>query len=168
MIGETNLLFRIPHSPFRIPRGKAMRIKTQFVLNTLLFGIILVFMTVSAIITNQQVETTREQESIAANIAQGASDLSYLANDYLIYRESQQLSRWQSRFVSFSALTSSLNVARPDQQVLVRNIQTNQKRLKEVFDSTVSAAGGSSANQKIGLDPAEPTPKQSMQPFFRI
>jgi PAS domain S-box-containing protein len=130
-----------------------MKIKTQFIITTLLFGIILVFMAVSAIITNRQQEKVREQEKVAASIALGASELSYLANDYLIYRESQQLSRWQSRFASFSSLAASLNVDRPEQQALVRNIQINQRRLKEVLDSTVSAAGVSSANQKAGIDP---------------
>jgi PAS domain S-box-containing protein len=130
-----------------------MKIKTQFIITMLLFGIILVFMAVSAIITNRQQEKVSEQEKVAASIALGASELSYLANDYLIYRESQQLSRWQSRFASFSSLVASLNVDRPEQQALVRNIQINQQRLKEVFDSTVSAVGVSSANQKAGFDP---------------
>jgi len=131
-----------------------MRIRTQFIITMLLFGIILVFMAASAIITKQQMDTAREQEWIAANIAQGASELSYLANDYLIYRESQQLNRWHSKFASFSKQVASLDMANPEQQVLVRNIQVNQQRLKEVFDSTSSAVGGLSGNHKAGLDPA--------------
>ena len=75
-----------------------MRIRTQFIITMLLFGIILVVMAASAIITNRQIEKASQQEEIASSIAQGASELSYLANDYLIYRESQQLKRWQSRF----------------------------------------------------------------------
>ena len=92
----------------------------------LLFGIILVVIAASAIITNQQVEKASEQEKIASSIAQGASELSYLSNDYLIYRESQQLERWQSRFASFSSEVASLQVDNPEQQALVRNIQANQ------------------------------------------
>ena len=80
-----------------------MRIRTQFIITMLLFGIILVIIAASAIITHQQLEKASQQENLAANIAQGASELSYLSNDYLIYRESQQLKRWQSRFASFSA-----------------------------------------------------------------
>src|SRR5512147_2694186 len=129
-----------------------MRIRTQFILTLLLFGIILVVIAASAVITHQRMEKTKEQEDLASHIAQGASDLSYLANDYLIYRENQQLRRWQSRFESFSRQVASLNMDRPDQQALVRNIQANQQRLKEVFDSAVSAVGSSSQNQR-GLDP---------------
>src|SRR5512133_3278375 len=98
-----------------------MRIRTQFVTTMLLFGVVLVVVSASAIITNQQVGEATEQEKIANSIAQGASELSYLSNDYLIYRESQQLSRWQSRFASFSADVAALRVANPEQQVLVRN-----------------------------------------------
>ena len=107
-----------------------MRIRTQFVITMLLFGIILVVIAVSAIITRQKIEKTSEQEKIASSIAQGAGELSYLSNDYLIYRESQQLSRWQSRFASFSSQVARLSVDKPEQQVLVRNIKANEQRLK--------------------------------------
>ena len=129
-----------------------MRIRTQFIITMLLFGIILVVIAASAIITNQKLEKTSQQEKLAANIAQGASELSYLSNDYLIYRESQQLSRWQSRFASFSNQVASLNVDKPEQQVLVRNIQANEQRLKQVFDSVASAVGGPSQNRSTALD----------------
>ncbi|MBI4765086.1 MAG: HAMP domain-containing protein [Deltaproteobacteria bacterium] len=131
-----------------------MKIRTQFIITMLLFGMILVIIAVSAINTSLQVEKASRQERIAAGIAQGASELSYLANDYLIYRESQQLSRWQSRFASFSNSVASLNLDKPEQQALVRNIQANKTRLKEVFDSAVSAVVNSPGNQKAVLDPA--------------
>ena len=131
-----------------------MRIRTQFIITMILFGIILVIVAASAIIMHQQVEKTSQQERIAGDIAQGASELSYLANDYLIYRESQQLKRWQSRFASLSNQVSSLNVDKPEHQALVRNIKANQQRLKDVFDSTVSAVRSLSPNQNATLDPA--------------
>jgi len=129
-----------------------MRIRTQFIITILLFGIILVVIAASAIITHQKLEKASQQENLAANIAQGASELSYLSNDYLIYRESQQLSRWQLRFASFSNEVTSLNVEKPEQQVLIRNIRANEQRLKQVFDSVVSAIGGPSQNRSTALD----------------
>jgi len=80
-----------------------MKLRTQFFITMLLFSIILVVLAASAIITTQQVEKAAQQERLASKIAQEASELSYLSNDYLIYRESQQLKRWQSRFNAFSA-----------------------------------------------------------------
>ncbi len=129
-----------------------MRIRTQFIITMLLFGIILVVLAASAIITQQKLEKTSQQEDLAANIAQGASELSYLSNDYLIYRESQQLKRWQSRFASFSNQVARLSVDKPEQQLLVRNIQANEQRMKQVFDSVASAVGGPSQNRSTTLD----------------
>ena len=131
-----------------------MKLRTQFFITMLLFSIILVVIAASAIITNQQLEKAGQQERIAANIAQGAVELIYLSNDYLIYRESQQLKRWQSRFASFSEEVAGLNVDKPEQQALVRNIRGNQNRFKEVFDSVASAPGRPSQSQSVALDPA--------------
>ncbi len=131
-----------------------MRLRTQFIITMLLFGIILVVIAASAIITDRQVEKVGRQERIAAQIAQGASELSYLANDYLIYRESQQLKRWQSRFASFSAEVAALRVDRPEQRALVADIQANKNRFKEVFDSAASALESPYRNLSASLDPA--------------
>jgi PAS domain S-box-containing protein len=131
-----------------------MRIKTQFLITMFLFGLILVVMAVSAVITSQQMRKASAQEKIASDIAQGANELSYLANDYLIYRESQQLSRWQSRFTSFSTEVAGLDVDKSDQQALVRNIQANTRRLREVFDSVATAVGNSPKTGEGALDSA--------------
>jgi len=129
-----------------------MKIRTEFIIIMLLFGIILVVIAASAIITHQKLLKTSQQENLAAIIAQGASELSYLSNDYLIYRENQQLSRWQSRFASFSNQVANLNVDKAEQQVLARNIKANEQRLKQVFDSVASAVGGPSQNRRTALD----------------
>ena len=86
----------------------------------------------------------RARELIADDLVQGANELGYLANDYLVYRESQQLKRWQSRFASFSHQVVNFDADDPEQQALIRSIQSNQMRLKEVFDSTVSGSLGRS------------------------
>ena len=129
-----------------------MKIRTQFIITMFLFAVILIVIAASAIVTHQQVEKANEQERIASSIAQGASELSYLSNDYLIYRESQQLSRWQSRFASFSSEVARLRAEKPEQQALIRNIQANEQRLKQVFDSVASAAGGPSQKRSTVLE----------------
>ncbi|MGE5838515.1 MAG: ATP-binding protein [Deltaproteobacteria bacterium] len=131
-----------------------MKIKTQFILTMLLFGATLVIIAASAVIMDLAMKDTLEQEGISRNITQGAGELGYLAQDYLIYSESQQLKRWQSRFTSFSEQVGKLKVDAPAQRALVQNIQANQRRLKEVFDSVVSALGNSSTTKKATLDSA--------------
>jgi PAS domain S-box-containing protein len=75
----------------------------------------------------------------AIQLEREAYELGYLSNDYLLYRESQQASRWESKFASFSNNLSNLKVGTREQQVLVDNIKTNQQRLKAVLDELKAA-----------------------------
>ncbi len=118
-----------------------MSIRTQFVITMLLFGSMLVVIAVSAITINGEAVSAGHQEQQADQIAQGAGDLSYLSNDYLIYREGQQLRRWQDRYAAVAAQVAGLNVTDPAQEALARNVAADAKRMKEVFDSIETAAG---------------------------
>ena len=129
-----------------------MRLRTQFILTMVFFGLVLGSISISAMVTSRQVAEANAQANTAGRIAQGASELSYLASDYVIYRESQQLARWQTRFASFSADVAGLRVDKPEQQGLVRNIQANTQRLKDVFDSVASARVSPSLNEEGTAD----------------
>lgn len=131
-----------------------MRIRTQFILSMLLFGLVLVAVLAAAMLTNRQTERVGEQERRAQAIALGAGELNYLANDYLIYQEEQQLERWRARLDRFSIEVSGLRANRRDQQALVADIQADTQRLAAVFDSVVSGV-------QAGLDGGE-TPALAM------
>jgi signal transduction histidine kinase len=131
-----------------------MRIRTQCIITMLLFGVISAMIAASAVVTNQKTKKTNEQDRIASSIAQGASELGYLANDYLIYRETRQLKQWQSKFESFSRQVDALDVATPEQQNLARNLKANQRRLKEVFDSIVFSPESPNTFPHAGFNPA--------------
>jgi PAS domain S-box-containing protein len=105
-----------------------------------LFAGILVVVTVSAIMTNQKVGQASRQERIAAGIARGASELGHLSNDYLIYRESQQLTRWQSGFTAFSGQVAVLQAETPEQQALVTSIRASKDRMKTVFENAAATS----------------------------
>lgn len=128
-----------------------MGIRTQFIVTVLLFGAVLLGIAASVIATNYQVARISQQEKIADSIARGASELSYLASDYVIYRESQQFDRWQARYEYFSADVENLTVFTPQQQSLTSNIQDNTERMKEVFDSVVGAIDGLPPGQEDTL-----------------
>ncbi len=130
-----------------------MRVRTQFVASMLLFAAVLAVIAASAFITHRQVGKATEQEMLADSIGQGASELGYLAGDYLIHRESQQLERWKTRFSSFSRDLARLEADDPAQQALVRNLQSNAERLRAVFDSVASAVGGVSPEPEGPFDP---------------
>lgn len=129
-----------------------MRIKTQFVLTMFLFGLVLVAVFISAVITNHMVDNAYKQHQITDNIVKGAGELSYLSNDYVIYREDQQMERWYARFELFTDEVSKLQTDKPDQQVLVSNIKENTQRLKNVFDGVVSDIGNLSSNIDMNLE----------------
>ncbi|MBI2869539.1 MAG: PAS domain-containing protein [Chloroflexi bacterium] len=130
-----------------------MRIRTQFVITMLLFGAVLAAVAASAVVTSRMVESAREQGNLADSVAQGASELSYLANDYLIHREDRQLNRWQARFDTFSGAVARLEEKNPAQQGLVRSIRANTTRLEDVFKSIVAAIGSDSPGPGGTLDP---------------
>jgi len=104
-------------------------------LSLLVFGVILVLVLASLTFSGWQVEKSTRQEKIAAEIAQGANELRYLAEDYLINGERRQLERWQSRFAGLTEKVAALIPEGGEQQEIVRNIQEHQRRLKEVFDT---------------------------------
>lgn len=121
-----------------------MRIRTQFIITMVLFGIVLITISTSMIIMNLEVKKIQERANIVSNIIIGASELSYLTNDYLIYKETQQLTRWQTRFDSFYNDISSLKLDNADQQAIVNILESDAQRLKDVFESTVSVISSSS------------------------
>ncbi len=126
-----------------------MRIKTQLMITAAVFGMILIVIAAVTIMADQHGMRASEQEEIAVSITQEASELGYLANDYVIYRETQQLERWQTKFASFSNDVSRLDVEDPEQQTIVNNIKIDQQRMKDVFDSIVSATVTSPENQSL-------------------
>jgi PAS domain S-box-containing protein len=120
-----------------------MRLSTQFRITLVFFTALLIVISASALITSSQISRTRAQESLANSIVQGASELGYYAGDYVIYRQSSQLDRWQTRYNSFSADVANLEVNTPQEQALVQSIEQTEQNMKQVFDSIVTSVGTS-------------------------
>lgn len=120
-----------------------MKLRTQLIIAMVFFAVALAIISASVISTNQQVDRLSRQEELAKNIELEVGELGYLSNDYLLYRERQQIDRWESKYSSISSSISNLTVDQPNQQVLVNNIKSNGQRLKEIFDDIVSNAESS-------------------------
>ena len=84
-----------------------MKIKTRLTLSVAIFAIALLIIVGSVIVTNQQVDRLNNQEELAKTIEIEANELGYLSSDYILYRESQQAERWESKY---SALASDLRI----------------------------------------------------------
>ncbi len=126
-----------------------MKIRTQLIITAAVFGAIIMVIAAATISADMQGAKASDQEKIAINITQGASELGYLANDYVIYHESQQMDRWQSKYQSFSGNVSQLNVDDLEQQAIVNDIQVDQLRMKDVFDSIASSMANSTSDQTL-------------------
>jgi PAS domain S-box-containing protein len=132
-----------------------MKIRTQFIVNIIVLGSILLFVAAAVVVTNQWVENTHQQQELAAQIEREAYELGYLANDYLLYGESQQASRWETKFASFSDHLSNLQVDTLEQQALRASIRNNQQRLNAVFQEI-----------KAGIESAPQTPDAGVEDKF--
>ncbi len=130
-----------------------MRIRTSLIISMVFFAAAMLVISAFVISTNQQIVQLHEQEAAAKNVELKVSELGYLSNDYILYRESQQVDRWESKYSSIYADLSNLTVTRPDQQVLVDNIKANGRRLREIFYEVVSSSGDSSEVQPSAVDP---------------
>lgn len=131
-----------------------MKIRTQLIISMVFFAVALAIISSSVITTNQQVERLNKQEELAKNIELEVGELSYLSNDYLLYHETQQIDRWESKYSSFSSDASNLTVDGSDQQVLVNNIKANGQRLKEIFSDVVSRVESAPPLQQSTVGPA--------------
>ncbi len=131
-----------------------MNIRTQLIVSIAFFTIALLVISASVITTNQNVALLNAQEELAKSIELKANELGYLTNDYLLYQESQQVSRWESKYASINDDLGNLTVDASDQQVLVNNIKSSQQRLREVFADIVAHADAASGTQNSSIDPA--------------
>ncbi len=130
-----------------------MKIRTQLIISMIFFAVTLAIISASVISTNQQADRLSQQEELAKNTELQVGELGYLTNDYLLYRESQQIYRWESKYSSILDDVSNLTVDQPDQQVLVNNIKANGQRLKEIFDDVASNSESSQEVQPGAVNP---------------
>lgn len=128
-----------------------MRIKTQFLLTIIIFGVVLLVIAASIVQADRQITRLDEQEQTVDGVARGASELGYLANDYILYREPQQRERWETRWAEVSTEASGFAPATPEERAVTRSILQDIQHLKEAFGEVVTAAGGRSGTLASAL-----------------
>jgi|GEM_PF-381208 len=111
-----------------------MKIRTQFIFTMALFGIMLLAAAAVVFVTGRRVAHLNGQIGIVHRIERGTSDLSYLSNDYLLFHESQQRTRWQTKFASFSADLALLDPDGLEERAITDNIRGSRQRLLAVFE----------------------------------
>ncbi len=124
-----------------------MRIRTLFLTTLTIACAILAVMSVSVALTEREVAALNQQVQVADDIERGAGDLSYLASQYLLYRQDQGRTLWWARFTSFSDDVSHLSPADAEGATLAASIRANREQLQTVFSEVSLAVQARSAGQ---------------------
>jgi PAS domain S-box-containing protein len=130
-----------------------MKIRSQFIISLIVFGVILIVTVASVILTSQQTAYLSAQKEQAVTIQQGASNLNYLSNYYFLYQEDLKLDQWRSAFNSLSDDVSNLKLNNPAQQTLVNNLDGDLQNLHSVFETVVSYLQNAPRNVSVRIDP---------------
>jgi signal transduction histidine kinase/HAMP domain-containing protein len=116
-----------------------MKIRTQYIISIVLFAAVLVTLATSLfIISGRQARYNRQQE-IVNGIERSARELSYFADSYLLYGESQQRTRWESTWDVISRDLSRLEATGAEEQAVIDSIRPNLANLKSVFAEVAAA-----------------------------
>jgi PAS domain S-box-containing protein len=123
-----------------------VKIRTMFLLNMTLFGIILVIVCLSVLFTGTRVEYLRDQEDSAHTIERSANDLVFLSHEYILYREDQLYRRWNMKFTSILDELSGLKPDTAPERAAAENIREGCRRIRTVFEDMVTAGKPGSSN----------------------
>ena len=93
-----------------------------------------------------------DQRDIAVSVERRANDLSYLSNNYLLYQEPLQASRWVSALASLSRDVGRFSLDPAEEQVVLAGMVQKIERLDLVFHQVMSSAGAASGGQVPDYD----------------
>jgi PAS domain S-box-containing protein len=110
-----------------------LKLKNQFLLNLLVFGIIFAIIGGSLVNTQQEISQLNDQENAAKKVQVGITDLNYLSNNYYLYRGESQVISWQARFSTIYGELANIYPASQKQQVLLDNVRVDLQRLNDTF-----------------------------------
>ena len=126
-----------------------MKIKQQFLISIVTFGIMLSIIAASVILTEQQIAQLNNQAKIARDIQTGASTVNYISDNYFLYQDNSSLVQMQSELSKLSNELSSLNYTNPQGQTLINSVKTDIQRINTVFAGVVSFLENAPRNDRV-------------------
>jgi len=130
-----------------------VKIRTQFIISTAIFGLVILLVAASVIVTNQQLAQINRQQQISGNIERGGDELNILSSQYFLYQQTQQLTLWQSNSASILGNISNLNPTNSEQKTLVNNLRDDLGQLNSSFTNLVSYLEVSPRNESVRVVP---------------
>ncbi len=131
-----------------------MKIKNQFLISIIIFGIILTVIASSVILSEQQTAQLNSQAVIARDVQTGASNANYISNNYFLYQDNSSINLMQSELLALSNELSKLNNTSPQEQTLVNNVDTDIQHLTTVFTGVASFLQNAPRNVSVRVLPA--------------
>ncbi len=129
-----------------------MRIRTQFIVASLIFAAILAVLGFSILFGGLAIQTAVAQGRNAVSIDTEISELDYLTNDYLLYHEPQLLARWQSKYADLESGLAVLTSEIAGERAIIETLQASLADTKSVFDEARATLEALPAGQSA--DPA--------------
>ena len=126
-----------------------MKLKSQLIISIAIFGIILLIISTSVIITNQQALQITNKQQTAGQIQTGASNLAYISNDYFLYQDNAQVNQWQTQYSAMSTDLSKINSANPEQATLINNVETDLQLVGAGFNNSVTLVESTPQNGQV-------------------
>jgi PAS domain S-box-containing protein len=115
-----------------------MKLRSQLIISMIVFGVIVIFVSASIALTNQQIEQINKDAQITGKIQNGASNLAYLSNDYFQNGKSPQVMTWQNQVSNLTKNLSELVAINPELTILINNIKDDLLRLEAIFNNSVA------------------------------
>ncbi len=115
-----------------------MRIRSQFIIIMAIFGLVILIIAASGIMTNLQLVEIENQQQISGNIESGSDKLNTLTSQYFLYQQPEQLTSWNLSSASILGNLSNLNPSNLEQKILVNKINDDLDQLNLSFINLVS------------------------------
>jgi PAS domain S-box-containing protein len=131
-----------------------MKIKNQFLLSIIIFGIIILIITASEFATQQQAIELNNKVALSEDIQARANNLIYLSSSYFLYQDPAELALWQKEFSVLSSDISKLSASSPQQQLLLNVTKADAQRLNDRWTDVVSYLASAPRNISVRIIPA--------------
>ena len=130
-----------------------MRIRSQFIISTAIFGFVILIIAASVIVTNQQLVWIENQQLISGNIESGSDKLNTISSQYFLYQQPQQINLWNSNSASILGNLSNLRPADPEQKTLLNKINYDLDQLNSSFANLVTYLETAPRNTSVRVLP---------------
>jgi HAMP domain-containing protein len=135
-----------------------MKIRTQFIISSVLSLAILMGLVSAVIFISHSVRTTVARVSVTAEIETQLYELNYLTNDYLLHRDDSLISQWNGKIADIENNLALLETENSAEEIFTDSLAAELQSYRSIFYDAVSA---------FGDDPsAIPSDIDSLQPYW--